>query len=776
MFTVQRWIELGALGVTLLLCGCGRPPGFCAESSAANAPMAVGNTTAAAPTTTETVAQHPTEPLTIEESDIVRLDGTWLYVMNQARGLSVIDTSTPSKPGLVARLGVLTGKSGELYVRGDHLLGLVEDSGLPCHRSIPPEYAGLPSTAVALIASPTTAPQAIVDWCVPGSLVTSRLVGDILYVVTSGGTAAPGRGWLSSLDASSPSDLRVVESLKLASTDEQVHVTDSAMFVAEYDGVATRVRYVDISSADGSLVERGSATVPGAVPSRFHLDAHNGTFRIVTRQSSATRLHVLDVTNPSNLTVLSSLENIAPGEELFATRFVEDRAYVVTYRPEVVVNQVTTSRGHDPLWVISLADPRAPRILGRLEIPGWSDYVFPRGDLLVAVGRGQDGNRVAASLFDVHDPTTPSELGRVEFGATGASSEATSDFRAVSIVETELGTPPLVLVPYSNNYGVGAACMPENHLQLVELGERQIRARGNLTLDGRVLRALPVGGALYGVTSRVVASVDTSNRDAPSTSATVTVGDPTLREECVLAPAAPTQVVTVPAPDVGHPTMVGNAGMSDQQLCGCSISGPHSSTSGSGLWLLALSLLAAGRRLKQCLFPRPKRWCARERLSPAFAAQPQIHWADGMKWLMLAFSTAVAIACSSAKRDCDLTGGLRRSAGGGATDCGHAVLGADASPVDNCVDTAFETGAAFFAQYDRHGTDSKVVFGIAGDVHGNVTFLLWDGDPSGGSGADPVITGDLCVGPSVDTSPTRDPFAAPPVTCVTTTSLGRTCG
>jgi hypothetical protein len=90
--------------------------------------------------------------------------------------------------------------------------------------------------------------------------------------------------------------------------------------------------------------------------------------------------------------------------------------------------------------------------------------------------------------------------------------------------------------------------------------------------------------------------------------------------------------------------------------------------------------------------------------------------------------------------------------------------------------SAFENGTAFVAQYDRMGSDSRVVFGIAGDLNGQVTFLLWDGDPSGGSGADPAISGTLCVGPSVDSSSTRDPFVAPPLTSASTTTLGRTCG
>ena len=88
-----------------------------------------------------------------------------------------------------------------------------------------------------------------------------------------------------------------------------------------------------------------------------------------------------------------------------------------------------------------------------------------------------------------------------------------------------------------------------------------------------------------------------------------------------------------------------------------------------------------------------------------------------------------AMGCSS---ECDLTEGApRESPGNGAMDCGHAVLGTDASAVDACVVSAFTGGMPFMAQYDRQGSDPRVVFGVAGDVQGAVTFLLWDGDPSG---------------------------------------------
>ncbi|MCE9519736.1 MAG: beta-propeller domain-containing protein [Verrucomicrobia bacterium] len=64
----------------------------------------------------------------------------------------------------------------------------------------------------------------------------------------------------------------------------------------------------------------------------------------------------------------------ADGESLHATRFDGDRLYVVTFR------------NVDPLFVVDLSDPAAPAVKGHVEIPGWSIYIQPFGDRLLAVG------------------------------------------------------------------------------------------------------------------------------------------------------------------------------------------------------------------------------------------------------------------------------------------------------------------------------------------------------------------------------------------------------
>jgi len=121
------------------------------------------------------------------------------------------------------------------------------------------------------------------------------------------------------------------------------------------------------------------------------------------------------------------------------------------------------------------------------------------------------------------------------------------------------------------------------------------------------------------------------------------------------------------------------------------------------------------------------------------------------------------------------TSALRAHAGGGATDCGVSERLEDPSSLDECAVTAFENGMPFVARYVLQGTDSEVELGVAGDDAGSVVFLLWDSDPSGGSGEGATIYGDVCHGPTVDSSPDADPVA-PPFTCAGMDLLGRLCG
>jgi len=166
--------------------------------------------------------------------------------------------------------------------------------------------------------------------------------------------------------------------------------------------------------------------VLGTVLNQFSMDEHGDTFRVATTTrdfffggASANNLYVMN----ADMKVIGKLENLAPGEQIFSARFMGSRCYVVTFRRV------------DPLFVISLANPEAPAVLGQLKIPGFSDYLHPYDDNHI-IGFGKDsedglyqGMKVAC--FDVSDVTTPLQKYAISIGDRGTSSEVLYNHKAL---------------------------------------------------------------------------------------------------------------------------------------------------------------------------------------------------------------------------------------------------------------------------------------------------------------------------------------------------------
>ena len=118
--------------------------------------------------------------------------------------------------------------------------------------------------------------------------------------------------------------------------------------------------------------------------------------------------------NDGRLAVIGQVGGL--GERVYAVRFIEELAYVVTFR------QV------DPLHVIDLSDPAHPVVRGELHIPGYSAYLHPIGEgLLMGVGQdATDDGRVLGtqvSVFDVSDPANPVRLHHHSLGQGWSQAE-----------------------------------------------------------------------------------------------------------------------------------------------------------------------------------------------------------------------------------------------------------------------------------------------------------------------------------------------------------------
>ncbi len=171
----------------------------------------------------------------------------------------------------------------------------------------------------------------------------------------------------------------------------------------------------------GTIEYKASGEVEGTLDNQFFIDEYKGYFRFVTTATIATlKTQKFENTNSeiisyssetsARLTVLDSelkktgeITDLAKGERVYSVRFMGDTAYFVTFRQT------------DPLFSADLSDPKSPKILGELKIPGFSEYMYPYGEGLL-LGFGMDANEqtgrttyLKLSMFDITDPTNVTE-------------------------------------------------------------------------------------------------------------------------------------------------------------------------------------------------------------------------------------------------------------------------------------------------------------------------------------------------------------------------------
>ena len=172
---------------------------------------------------------------------------------------------------------------------------------------------------------------------------------------------------------------------------------------------STAVHAFDLRT-DGPAAHVGAGEVPGSTLNQYSLSEHEGHLRIATTEGtpwgggaeSESAVRVLRLEG-DRLVEVGAVGGLGRTETIQSVRFMGPVGYVVTFRQT------------DPLYVIDLADPTAPRAVGELKIPGFSSYLHPVGEgRLLGVGRdatleGQDQG-LLVSLFDVSDPTAPRQI------------------------------------------------------------------------------------------------------------------------------------------------------------------------------------------------------------------------------------------------------------------------------------------------------------------------------------------------------------------------------
>lgn len=444
----------------------------------------------------------------VDEADVVKCDGEFIYTIAED-SVCIVKAYPPQDMRLLSRIELgdeLT--PSELFVRGDRLavMGYSYASGGDLPQD---ELEYYPSASLSFVRvydiSNRDDPQLLNTIEHEGSYLASRMIEGNVYAVlgswpyyvfyededpepeeiiplyrTTHGDEEPGAlepacdwseveyfmpetcsSFLSILSLSLEDGGSSVEKREIAGNAECAYASSEHLYVTATDygrylleeesgSSDTVATFIYKFRFDGAAVGyMASSEVPGTVLNQFSMDEANGYFRVATTgyDSSGSfepsnNVYVLD---PS-LNITGRLEGLAPGETIYSARFMGNRAYLVTFE------QI------DPFFVIDLANPADPRVLGELKIPGFSDYLHPYDeDHVIGVGinavEADPGEGdfswfqgIKIALFDVTDVYNPREMYKVEIGDRGTDSYALSDHKAFLFDrERELLVLPILL-------------------------------------------------------------------------------------------------------------------------------------------------------------------------------------------------------------------------------------------------------------------------------------------------------------------------------------------
>lgn len=431
----------------------------------------------------------------VDEADIVKTDGKYIYQVSnhQVNVIQAYPAADMKKAASVA-FNDQNFRPTDIYVDGTRLIILGSSSRTricpspTLKPSVRPPYRNFNTTrAIIYDTADKNNIQKVREVDLEGSYVSSRKVDNALYLVANRyvdyyaledsdaarpsyrdtarstiyqtidypsihyfpGVITPNYMLVAGIrldDSSLPADIQTY-----LGAGENIYASTHNLYVAVSNYSAKPVpmeripQYQDTSATrtyrfaleQGRIKYTGTGEVPGTIINQFSMDENGECFRIATtsgeiwrsdQNTSQNNVYVLD----KDMQIRGRLEGIAPGEKIYSTRFMGNRLYMVTFR------------NVDPLFVIDLKDPGAPRILGKLKIPGYSNYLHPYDENHIigfgkdtVEGKGWNGQSQAyyhgmkIALFDVSDVSQPVQMFQEIIGDRGTDSELLHNHKAL---------------------------------------------------------------------------------------------------------------------------------------------------------------------------------------------------------------------------------------------------------------------------------------------------------------------------------------------------------
>jgi inhibitor of cysteine peptidase len=403
----------------------------------------------------------------VDEADTVKTDGRYIYTVS-GNSVYIVEAYPPESMKKTSKISV-AGHPVGLFVKNGRLAVIMCEDLL-----LEDSYYGSWGTSLAIYdVSDVQNPGFLRKISVEGEYVSSRMVGKHVYIVTTMPAIRlfekdvevlfpriVANGFVFTIPADkifysnmteAPESYTIITATDIFAEEESVeskailtshaaciYVSPANIYVTmpkwiHSEGGATEIHRIRINGLE--IECEASGEVPGRVLNQFSMDEYQGYFRVATttgyvarllsEATSANHVYILD---SETLKIMGRLENLAPGEKIYSARFIGTRCYLITFKKV------------DPLFTIDLSNPVEPRVLGKLKIPGYSDYLHPYDEKhLIGIGKetveAEEGDfawhqGLKISLFDVSNVTAPREVGRIIVGDRGTDSPALWDHHA----------------------------------------------------------------------------------------------------------------------------------------------------------------------------------------------------------------------------------------------------------------------------------------------------------------------------------------------------------
>ncbi len=529
-----------------------------AADSAVAAPAAGAKTEAAAEAPASPVSGAGTTDYSetnvqvkgVDEADIVKTDGNYIYYVagNQLNILKPDGAATH----LISSTALSSedswwGYNSEMFLLGNRLMIITQSFNTVWVNDASGRYQTNTDQTSAVIydISNPAKPLQVVSLGQSGNYVSSRMIGDYVYLVTSQYIYNPVKGTpITYIPATTdgvesrllqPTDLyiggnpqnaayTVVGSINLKSganftsakavfggTSELYANADHLLLAfsryseetlpiaPDKDGKNVQITnsssntdLVLLGLSEGQITKLASGNVPGSLLNQFSMDEYKNVFRIVTTLNNSQQRIFTDGVDTYEYDSSSANALYTLDLDLKVLGKIENLAkdeFVKSVRFDGSIGYFVTFRQVDPLFAVDLSNPASPRVLDTLKIPGFSEYLHVfKDNLLLGIGYNADENTgamqgVKLSMFDTSDKANVKEVNTAKVDASWTV--VGSNHKAI-LVDAEKN---LIAFPADSNYYI---------YRYTDKGF-ELAARVNMTADlsSWNLRGLFIGDNFY---------------------------------------------------------------------------------------------------------------------------------------------------------------------------------------------------------------------------------------------------------------------------------------